>query len=539
MIVAMAAVAPLLMVQCQDAAPDPWFVDVTEKTGITFSRVNGVTGQHRYLESVGGGLALFDYDGDGWLDIYLVNGNEFLKPPSPKTTNHLYRNNHDGTFTDVTQEAGVGDAGFGQGCCAADFDNDGDQDLYVSNWGPDRFYRNDGKGRFTEVGASIGVVNDRFGQCCGFFDFDGDGWLDLYVQNYVEYDPAKEPPRPDYAAPTAFPGAPDLLFRNNGDGTFTDVTKAVGIHRGDGRGMGLVCADLDGDGDSDVFVANDAMENFYFENNGNGTFTEQSIRSGLAYNHQGDSESSMGADLGDVDGDGKPDIVCPALRAEGCTLYGNLGESFEDVSRRARLADATRDYTGFSPNLIDFDNDGDLDLFVCNGGVANNLGVKPGATYLERYGIVDVLMINDGEGGFRRAGELAGPYFGKSMIGRGSAHGDLDNDGDIDIVVVNLVGAPVVLRNDAPQGNWITLTLEMADGNRDAIGTKIRVTAAGRTQSSIVRGAGSYLSVHDRRPHFGIGAATRVDRINIVWPNGEKQTLADVEANRFVAVKQK
>jgi hypothetical protein len=516
---------------------DAWLVDITKQAGITFSRTNGVTGRHHYVESVGGGLALLDYDGDGWLDIYFANGNEFTKPPSPQVANVLYRNNHDGTFTDVTAAAGVGDAGFGQGCCAADYDNDGDTDLYVSNWGPDRFYRNDGNGKFTEVGASIGVQNDLFGQCCAFFDFNGDGWLDLYVQNYVEYDHRMEQPRADYSAPSEFKGAPDLLFKNNGNGTFTEVTKAAKIHRSDGRGMGLVCVDLDGDGDPDVFVANDGMENFYFRNNGDGTFTEQSVRSGLAYDHQGGSESSMGADVGDVDGDGKFDIVCPALRTEGCTLYGNMGGMFEDVSRRARLTDITRPYTGFSPNLVDFDNDGDLDLFVCNGGVSNNLGVDPSATYVERYGIADLLMINDGKGGFDLAGS-PGPYFSKKLIGRGSAHGDLDNDGDIDIVVVNLTGPAVVLRNDRPHGNWITLNLELANGNRDAIGTKIRVTAGGRTQSSIVRSAGSYLSINDRRPHFGLGKATRVERIDIEWPDGKKQTLTDVEANRFVAVKQ-
>ena len=523
------------------AADRVWLTDVTRQAGITFTHTSGVTGKYSYLEIMGGGVALFDHDGDGWLDIYFVNGNHILSAPSPEITNVLYRNNRDGTFTDVTQAAGVGDSSYGQGCCAADYDNDGDQDLYVTNFGPDRLYRNEGGGRFVDVTAAAGIDNPRFGQSCAFADFDADGRLDIYVQNYITYsvDEARSANRSEYPTPLDFPGSADLLYHNNGDGTFTDVTQAAGINRPGGRGMGLACVDFDGDRDIDIFVANDAMENYYFTNNGDLTFTEQSIGSGLAYNREGVSESSMGVDVGDVNGDGTFDIVCPALRAEGCKLYSNRGTFFEDVSRATRLIAATRAFTGFSPNLLDVDNDGDLDLFLCNGGVATNLGVGTGAPYVERYGVRDLLLLNDGTGSFDPVGSVAGAHFDRALIGRGSATGDLDNDGDLDLVICNLDGPAVVLRNDAPRRRWITLDLVPGKGNQVAIGAKVRLTAAGRTQSAVVPAGGSYLSLSDRRLHFGLGDAERIDRIDIDWPDGSSQSLADVATDRFLTIQQK
>ncbi|MEE2887784.1 MAG: CRTAC1 family protein [Planctomycetota bacterium] len=521
-----------------DSSGRGWFTDTTRAAGIGFEHSSGRTGSHRYLEIVGGGVGMFDYDGDGWLDLYFVNGNHIAKPMSKSITNILYRNNHDGTFTDVTAQAGVGDAGFGQGCCAADFDNDGDQDLYVTNYGLDRFYRNNGDGTFSEVGKAVGVVCDSWGQSCAFFDADGDGWLDLYVQNYLTYAPAMEGKRADYNTPTAFKGAPDRLYLNKGDGTFRDVSVKSGLHRPDGRGMGVACVDFDGDGDLDLFVANDGMENYYFQNKGDATFEERSVRSGLAFNYDGASESSMGVDVGDFDGDGQQDIACPALRSECCTLYKNGNGLFDDVSRPSRLAPLTRPFTGFSPNWLDVDNDGDLDLFLCNGGVARNLDSSPQQTYLEQYGVPDLLVLNDGQGRFAKAGPAPGAHFERALIGRGSAAGDLDNDGDIDLVVCNLNGAPNILRNDAPQGHWLTLVLVPSKGHRDPIGAKIKVTAGGRSQTAVVRASGGYLSLNDRRPHFGLGAATTVERIEIVWPDGSQQVLTEAKADQILEIRQ-
>jgi hypothetical protein len=280
------------------------------------------------------------------------------------------------------------------------------------------------------------------------------------------------------------------------------------------------------------------MENYYFQNRGDATFEERSVRSGLAFNYDGASESSMGVDVGDFDQDGQQDIVCPALRAEGCTLYKNGNGLFDDVSRSTRLAPVTRAFTGFSPNWLDVDNDGDLDLFLCNGGVARNLGSSPQQTYLEQYGVPDLLVLNDGQGRFTKAGPESGRHFEKALIGRGSAAGDLDNDGDIDLVVCNLNGSPNLLRNDAPQGHWLTLVLVPSKGHRDPIGAKVRVTVGGRTQTAVVRASGSYLSLNDRRPHFGLGEATKAERIEIVWPDGSRQVVTDAKADQILEIRQ-
>ncbi|MCA8955738.1 MAG: CRTAC1 family protein [Planctomycetes bacterium] len=521
------------------AAPRGLFTDITQATGITFAHCNGATGRCLYPETMGAGVALFDFDNDGLLDIYFVNGNHLAEPADPKITNVLYRNNGDGTFTDVTAAAGVGDSGYGQGCCTGDFDNDGDIDLYVTNLGADRLYRNDGNGKFTDVTRSAGIDNPGLGQACAFLDFDGDGWLDIYVQNYLSYDLAAElrAMRNDYDSPLAFRGAADLLYRNNRDGTFREVSKAAGTHKAAGRGMGLAAVDFDGDGHPDVFVANDAMENYYFANRGDGTFVDRSVLSGLAYDADGVSESTMGVDVGDIDGDGRIDVVSPVLRTQGCALYLNRGKYFEEASKATRVHALTLPYTGFSPNLFDADNDGDLDLLVCNGEVERQKPATKQSPYSEQYGVPDLLLRNDGKGRFD-AFPNPGAHFARKLCGRGSAVGDLDNDGDLDVVINNLNGRPVVLRNEGTANGWITLRLEPKRGDRDAIGTRVELHAGGRRQVAVVHGAVAYCSVSDRRPHFGIGTAPRIDRIEVHWPRRGTTTLTDVAPGKILTVRE-
>ncbi len=530
----------------------PRLVDVTQSAGISFEQVNGLTGRHYYLEIMGSGVGLFDYDGDGFLDIYFVNGNYFKNPhhaaePSPDITNRLYRNNRDGTFTDVTSAAGVGDPGFGHGCCTGDYDGDGDGDLYVSNFGPNVLYRNNGDGTFTDVTSAAGVEDPAWGQSSAWLDYDGDGRLDLYVQNYLDY--SIEDDRgsffviadekvPDYPSPGSFPGSPDRLYRNNGDGTFTDVAEQAGLFYPEGKGMGCACLDFDDDGRLDLFVANDGMENYLFRGRGGGTFEEDGLVAGVAFDGSGIPEGSMGVDVGDFDGDGRIDLAVPCLRVQVYTLYRNCGDYFADVSLKSGMAQATSDRTGFNVNFLDFDNDGDLDLLFITGGVRANELAPTDAPFQTRYAIEDLLLANDGRGHFTDVSSFAGAHFRRRLIGRGSAIGDLDNDGDLDLVINNLAGPAVVLRNDTRSGHWITLSLVARGGHPDALGTSVEVEAGGRKQRSVVHSRVSFLSQSDRRVHFGLGDATRIDRLEVVWPDRQRQVLEDLPVDRFLTIEQ-
>ncbi len=526
----------------------PRFVDATQAAGIAFRHENGMTGKCHYPEIMGGGVALFDSNGDGFLDIYLVTGNR-LPPaePSKEISNRLYRNNGDGTFLDVTERAGVGGAGYGQGACAADYDNDGDTDLFVSNYGPDVLYRNNGDGTFADVTAQAGVGDPGWGQSSSFFDFDGDGWLDLFVENYLAIVPAlfegsyvQVGSRRvlDYASPVAFQGSTNRLYKNRGDGTFSDVTDKAGLLRDGGKGMGTACADLDDDGRADVFVANDSMENYYFQSRGNGTFEEVGLAAGVAYDGDGVPEASMGVDVGDFDGDGRMDLIVPCLHRQVYSLYRNLGGRFADVSREAGLSEPTSKATGFNANFLDYDNDGDLDLFFTTGGVRMSELVPPEAPFIERYGAADILLANTGKGRFADVSRRAGPHFEKLTVGRGSAVGDLDNDGDLDLVLNNLAGRAVVLRNDSRSGHWIQIRLVPSSGNRDALGASVWVEADGKRQRAIVHGGVTYLSQNDRRVHFGLGPHSRVDTLELLWPSGARQTIRDLPADRLYRIEE-
>lgn len=531
----------------QALGSQPRFVDVADAAGVSFHHYNGLTGKYHYPEVMGAGVALFDADGDGFLDIYLVQGNHLLQPPSPEYRNRLFHNNGDGTFSDITERAGVGDPGFGQGACVADYDGDGDLDLYVSNYGPNVLYRNRGDGTFEDATSSAGVGDPGWGQSSSFLDADGDGWLDLYVQNYLEYSLdivfeafiyMGERKVLDYPSPRHFPGAPDLLYRNLGDGTFADVSETAGIAGHLGKGMGSACFDYDDDGHVDLFVSNDSMENYLFRNKGNGTFEDVALLAGVAYDGAGLAEASMGVDVADVDGDGRMDFAVPCVWGQIFSLYRNEGDHFTDISLRAGLAAPTAPATGFCPAFLDYDNDGDVDLFFSTGGVRMEEIATADTPFDVRYGIRDILLANDGTGRFVDVSRLAGPHFEKRLVGRGAAVGDIDNDGDLDIVLSNLMGKTAILRNDTQGGHWLTLRLIGSGGNRDALGASVWCAAGGKVQRAIVHGGVSYLSQNDRRIHFGLGSAARVDRLEIRWPNGERQVIEGLPVDRIRTIRQ-
>ncbi|MCK4858153.1 MAG: VCBS repeat-containing protein, partial [candidate division Zixibacteria bacterium] len=412
----------------------PVFTDVAEQAGIKFQHSYGDFDLSNIVEGTGAGAMFFDYNGDGWLDIYFVNGC-WLKNVNDnrgrtlrgKLANSLYRNNKDGTFSDVTKEAGVGHEGFGFGCSASDFDNDGDLDLYVLNYGPNVFYRNNGNGTFTDISESSGLDNSNWSLSAPWFDYDGDGDLDIYVANYLEYDSGKF--RSYYAAagypgPLSYRGQPDTLYRNNGDGTFTDVTKEAGVFQPNGRAMSATIADLNNDGFLDLYIPNDGMENYYFRNKGNSTFENEGLMMGLAFGEGGQGVSSMGPAVGDVDRDGWLDIYIPDM-GYGCLLM-NRKDYFEDRTEPTNLAVVCGQYTGWGGVLFDYDCDGYLDIFIANGNAHHE--------YTEE----DVLMRNDGTGHFEDVADKSGPYFREKYVGRGATYGDYDNDGDLDLLVINL-----------------------------------------------------------------------------------------------------
>ncbi len=538
-------------------AAEGMFTDVTKETGITFIHTTGQkTLRMLYPEIMGAGVILFDYDNDDDLDIYFPNGNYLRgKKHDPDLANALYRNEGGWRFTEVTEEAGVGDDGYGQGAEAADFDNDGDQDLYVTNYGPNVYFRNEGNGTFTRTSL---LAHPLWGQCCAALDYDNDGDLDIYLANYLTYDHANQDLGREvvagkfiheYKGPMVYDGSADVLYRNDGGEAFTDVTKQMGLHQPNGKGMGLGVCDFDNDGDPDIFVANDFQENYLFENKG-ARFVECGLAGGVAVSGDGNLESSMGVDIADVDNNGRFDIMVPCRHRESHTLYYNQWPVFIDASAQRGLDEATLGWTGFSPSFLDYDNDGDMDLFISTGRVVTlEEAVHKGQTrpehFFERYATTDLLLDNDGRGVFRRLSpQTAGPHFGRRTISRGTAVGDLDNDGDIDLVVNVSEGRPILLRNNAMEtgtgGHWLTLKLIGTKSNRDGIGTLVIARAGGKTQYHYLRGGGSYLSVSDRRIHLGLAGATKVGSIEITWPSGIKQTLKDVQpVDRFLTIEEK
>ena len=545
--------ALLLLFACTPADPpapvppttplDPVrFTDATAIAGIDFQMRSGGQVKNYIVESKGGGGAFFDYDSDGWLDIYLVNGSRLGDQTEPAPANALYRNQGNGTFADHTLTAGVGDTAWGMGCAAADFDNDGDSDLYITNYGPNTLYRNQGDGTFHEISRTAGVDLDGWSTSATFGDYDLDGDLDLYVAQYLEFSPATAPPRGGmwkgalvFTGPLGLQGTQDVLYRNEGDGQFSDATQISGISQANRYyGLGVIPSDYDLDGDQDLFVANDETPNVLFQNQGDGTFRDVGLIAGVAYNGDGDAEAGMGVDFGDYDNDGDTDLYVTHFFTETNTLYRNEGGRFTDVTTSARLAAPTVDLLGWGTRFFDHDNDGLLDLFVANGHVYPQVDrIETGSTYPQS----NQLFHNQGDGTFLPID--AGPDLAREKVSRGTAFGDYDDDGDIDLLVVELNDAPTLLRNDGGNANnWLAVKVIGADDNRDGAGTRIHLRTGDESQWREINGAASYLSHNDLRAHFGLNKQEKIDRIEITWPNGDTDAIDDLPANKLLVVRQ-
>ena len=534
------------------SAPAPIrFVDIAQKAGVHFAVENCPTPQKHQPETMPAGVALFDYDGDGLLDIYIVNGAEMpsLVKTGPKYWNRLFHNNGDGTFTDVTEKAGVAGAGYGMGVAVGDYDNDGWPDLYLANVNGNQLFHNNGNGTFTDVTAKAGVGGGThdgkkmWSISAGWFDYNNDGRLDLFVSNYCQWDPEHEPAcmglnGRGYCHPNSFAPLPNTLYRNNGDGTFTDVSQETGIAAMEGKGMGVVFADYDGDGFMDVFVANDNSPNLLFHNLAGKRFEEVGLQAGVAYNEDGVALAGMGADFRDINNDGLPDIWHTAIENETFPLLLNRGGGhFTDASHSSHIANLTREMSGWSNGVADLDNDGWKDLVVARGNVMDNID---SISRHFHYAEPNAVFRNLGNGQFEDVSATAGPDFIHPAPYRGLAYGDVFNDGRIDLVVTAL-GEPVRLfRNVTENRNhWILFRLIGTRSNRMAIGAQVAITAEdGRKQYNEVTTSTGYAASSDPRVHFGLGAARAVREVDIRWPSGTRQTLHDIAADRIVTVEE-
>ena len=534
----------------QGTASEPIrFEDVAARAGVHFVVENSPTPEKHQPETMPAGVALFDYDGDGLLDIYLVNGAEMpsLVKTDPKYSNRLFHNNGDGTFTEVTEHAGVAGAGYGMGVAVGDYDNDGWPDLFVANVNGNQLFHNNGDGTFTDVTAKAGLSGathsgrKMWSIAAGWFDYNRDGLLDLFVVNYVDWDPRYEPAcmglnGRGYCHPDSFPPLTNTLYRNNGDGTFTDVSAETGISKVEGRGMGVAFADYDNDGWPDIFVANDNSPNLLFHNIDGKRFEEVGIQAGVAYNEDGNVLAGMGVDFRDVNNDGLPDIWHTAIENETFPLYLNNGKgAFVNAGQQSRLANLTRLMSGWSNGIVDLDNDGWKDLVVARSNVMDN--IEQISRHF-RYAEPNSVFRNLGNGQFEDVSAAAGADFTRPAPHRGLAYGDLDNDGRVDLVITAL-GAPVsVLRNVTQTHNhWILLKLVGTKSNRMGLGAQIRVTTDdGRRLYNEATTSTGYAASSDPRVHFGLGGSRVIREIEIRWPSGTRQLLHDVTADRLMVI---
>jgi len=517
------------------------FSNIAVKAGVTARTIYGGQGTNKYLlETTGTGVAAFDYDGDGWLDIFLVNGTTLEGfPKGQEPTNHLYRNRHDGTFEDVTARAGVASSGWGQGVCTGDYDNDGHEDLFVTYWGQNRLYRNRGDGTFDDVTVGANLTNSRarWSTSCAFLDYDRDGRLDLIVANYIDLD-LDTTPLPSSGlcrykglavacGPPGLPGARNLLYHNDGEGKFADVSEKSGIVRARGTyALGVSTLDFDSDGWIDIYVANDSNPSALYHNNHDGTFTDIGTTAGCAYSQDGKSQSGMGIAIGDYDRNGTMDIFKTNFAGDTSTLYSNTGTGMcEDRTFASGIGMNTR-WLGWGVGFLDLDNDGWLDLFLVNGHVYPEVdSLKAEAAYRQPK----VVYRNLHNGRFADITAQLGPPVTTEKASRGAAFGDFDNDGDTDVVVNNVHDTPDLFRLDQTSGHhWITLKLVGTRSNRSAIGSLVRVITADGEQRQEVRGGGSYYSQSEQRLQFGLGEAKRVERVVVRWPNGEEESWSSL-----------
>ena len=542
-----AALAP-----AQETEPAlPTFTDVTAASGVTFRNASSSTSQKYLLESMVGGAAMLDYDADGLLDLYFVNGAALEDPmpagampdkSDPRFWNRLYRNEGSLRFTDVTEEAGVRGQGFGQGVAAADYDNDGFPDLFLASFGGNVLYRNRGDGTFEDVTQAAGVRGGGWSAAAGFLDYDRDGFLDLFVSRYVEWSFAENPwcgeRKPGYRSychPKHFEPIPHLVYRNRGDGTFEDVTEASGFAAAPGKGLGLAFNDYDRDGWPDVLVANDSFPQQLFRNLEGAGFEEVALFSGAAYDENGRTFAGMGLDFADYDNDGLPDIFINALAHQRYALFRNQGSLFEYVSGPTGVSGISSLHSGWGAKFFDYDNDGRKDIFVAQGHVMDNIELtQPDIQYEEPL----VLMRNAGAR-FEDVSQRSGAPFEVRRAARGAAFGDLDNDGFMDIAINCKDQPAALLRNEGNGNRWLILDLVGRSSNRDGIGAQVRLVAeSGLEQYAMVSAAGSYLSSGDRRVHFGLAGASEATAVEIVWPSGVEQQLKDVPSNRILTVEE-
>ena len=538
-----------LLLWPQKPAPKIVFENVAESAGVHMVVNNSVTPEKHQVETMLAGVAVFDYNNDGLLDIYVVNGARIpsMDKSDPRFFNRLYRNDGNGKFTDVTEQAGVKGEGYGMGVAAADYDNDGNVDLYIAGVNRNQLFHNNGDGTFTDVTAKAGVagihptLGKTFSISAGWFDYDNDGRLDLIVINYIRWSPDKEPACKvnnirSYCAPDAYEGEPNILYHNNGDGTFTDVSAASGIGKMVGKGMGVAFADYDGDGFTDVFVSNDTYRNFLFHNNGNGTFTENAIVSGVAYNENGKSIAGMGTDFRDMDNDGRPDIFVVAMIADTFPLFRNTGKGFSDITNVSGVARASNGVTAWGAGSADFDNDGNKDLFAACASILDN---SEEIDHLPSK-LPNMVLRNLGNARFENVSADAGASFRVPRAHRGIAFGDLNNDGRMDVVVTSLNEPVEIFMNRSPATNhWLLVRLVGTKSNRDGLGAKIKLTpAGGPVQYNHATTSLGFSAASDKRVHFGLGTASKIEKIEITWPSGIKQTLTGIAADQVLTVKE-
>lgn len=546
--------ASALIICMLGAAPvqDVQFSDVTQTVKIQFKQENSATSNKYLVETMGGGVALLDYDNDGRLDIFFTNGAKIDDPmpdgklpdkSDPKFSNRLYHQSSNGTFTDVTEKAGltgIPQNHYDMGVAVGDYDNDGFEDIYVTGFGGNTLYHNNGDGTFTDVTKKAGVAASGWNTSAGFLDYDNDGKLDLFVTRYVDwtfktnrYCGEEKPGYRAYCHPDNYEGVTSILYHNDGNGTFTDVSEKAGIAKSIGKGLGVSFADYDGDGFTDIFVANDSVQCFLFHNNGNGTFSEVGLFKGVGYNEDGKTFAGMGTDFSDYDNDGLPDVIVTDLSNERYMLFRNNGDgSFRDVTNQSGVGGATLAFAGWSTRFFDYDNDGWKDLFVAQSHVMDTIEkTAPNLRYMQ-----PPLLLRNQAGHFSRVSP--GEAFRKEWAGRGAAFGDLDNDGDVDVVVSNAGQYAYVLRNDGGNRNqWLGIATIGTKSNRDGIGARVKVvSASGLTQYFTVNTAVGYLSASDKRLVVGLASDVTAKLVEIRWPSGTIQRLENVKAGQFLRV---